>query len=339
MSAAAAPAAGAATSAPAPANGAASNSQAPAPGTTTPTPAPEAGKPTASAPKTEAQKIKLKLRSKKGETDREYTPAELERELQIAEHERGQRAQYLAEKKEFDDRMRRLSEDTDAFLEEAGFDFEAYTQRRTQRMEQLKAMSPEARENQALKEKLARIEEAEAKRAESERVAGEERKQQEFVQSNVRLYDAAMKLAGLKPSDPGAGSFLRNMAIVRELAHHSGEPDYSPEQMLAQTERFELKQFTDMAARLAKNETWRGRNAEGLQALARSLIPQLEGDALLNWLGKETAIRVTKALHAHTRTSPVPIIQEPPPVGVQTQTSAAAKPQRTEWDILDGLGG
>ena len=60
-------------------------------------PKPGSAKP--DAPLTPAQKIKLKLKLAGKEEEREYAPDELARQLQIAEHDKSQRAQHLKDRR------------------------------------------------------------------------------------------------------------------------------------------------------------------------------------------------------------------------------------------------
>lgn len=302
-------------------------------------PAPTDGKtPVAPKPLTPAQKIKLKLKGKNGEAEREYTPAELERELQIAEHERGSRAQHLKERQDFEARQRKLQEDPDAFFQEAGIDVEAIIEQRRVRAEQMKRLTPEQLKLHAAEEKLAKYEAEKAKADEAAKVAAEQAEHDSFVQGNAKLFRATMALAGLDKGSPfDKGSYLHSMGQVRQMALVAGEPDLTPEQLHAHTERFENTQFANTLARKLKNPEWCAKNAESLQAVARAVLPALEGDALLGFVGKENAIRFVKALNGKMRTSPTPIVQEPPPV--ETNGNTTVKPSgKTEWDIMDALG-
>jgi hypothetical protein len=62
-------------------------------------------------------------------------------------------------------------------------------------------------------------------------------------------------------------------------------------------------------------------------------------DAVLNWVDRQNALLITKALHAKTRSSPVPIVQEPPSVQPNQPAQTNGAQPKTEWDILDSLGG
>lgn len=319
--------------APAPTNGATSATTQPAPSTDSAPKPPAAGE-TAQAKPEAPWKAKRKLTIGGKEREIEYD----DRRLQILEHTLSQKAEFEKQQNEFQARMRKLQEDPDGFLDEAGFDFESYAARRAQRLEQMKALSPEQRKIQTLEEQLAKRQAEDQKRAEQEAQAAQEAEDRAFQEGNVKLYGETMRMAGLQPGKPGAASFLSNMATVRMMAHNNGEPDLTADQLLVHTERYENNLFKDMLSRKVADEGWRGRNGDGMQALAKAVLSTLDGEALIGWVGKDMATRIVKALHAKTRTSPVPIIQEPSPVAPAGQTQPSGAP-RTEWDILDALGG
>lgn len=328
MTATAAPAGGATPAPTAPANGATSTATEPAPGTTTPAKPPEQAQ---AKPSTTEQPWKAKRKLKIGGQEREIEYDD--RRLQILEHTASQKAEFERRQSEFDQRMRRLQDDPDGFLEESGFDVNAYLARQAQRAEQMKRLTPEQQENLTLKEQLQKIQQAQQKQAEEARVAAEQREHHEYVQQNVQRLGKAIELSGL----PRSGELVRLYAEVQEMAAHAGEPEMSPEQIVSAGERLMSRRLSSLL-KAAGNEGWRSRNAETLSELAKAILPALDGEALLSWVGRDNAMRVVKALHAKTRTSPVPIIQEPTPVQSTQQTQSNGVPVKTEWDILDGLG-
>lgn len=300
-------------------------------------PATDGKTPAQAAPKTPEQpwKAKRKLTIAGKEVEREYD----DRRLQILEHNESQRAQFLKDKADFDARQRRLMEDPDAFFQESGIDVEAILAARAERAQQLKTMSPEQRDNLALKEKLARFEAEKQQAAEQAKQQAEQQEHHQFVNGNAALFGQTMKLAGLDgASSFERGAFLASSVAVRQMALEAGQPDYTPEQLAAQVERYESKQFAHTLSRKVKNAEWRTKNAESVQEIMQALFPEsLEPAAALQLLGKSRAVAIVKAINGHLRTSPVPIIQEPTPQGVQPVGQAPRANERTEWDILDGL--
>lgn len=333
MTAVAAPAAGATSAPVAPSNGATSQAETPTSGSPKP---PATGEATQTKAPEQPWKVKRKLKVGGKEVEREYD----DRRLQILEHTASQKAETERQQAEFQARMRRLEEDPDGFFQEAGVDIEAILAARQQRAEQMKTLSPEQRELLAAREELNKLKTAQQKQAEQAQRYAEAREQTEFVQGNARLFGQTMKLAGIETGSAfDKGSYLASMSAVRRMALVNGEPDLTPEQLMAHTERFEQKQFANTVARKLKNPEWRAKNADALKELAAAVFPALEGDALTDFVGKANALRIVKAVHAKTRTSPVPVIQEPAPVGVQTHGAPPTGKLRDEWDVLDGLSG
>lgn len=321
--AAAAPAAAPSAAPAAPANG--------APKGATETPAVDP-KPNAAPaePKVEQPwKVKRKLKLNGQEIEREYD----DRRLQILEHTASRQSDIDARERALADRIRKLTEDPDSLFQEVGFDVNAYLAQQAARAEEMKKLSPEQQRIRELEDTLSKRELAEKRAAEQAEVQRKQREDTEFVQSNAKLYGDAMAAAGIKKGEPGAASFLSHMATVRHMAHVNGEPDMTADQLVAHTERFENRLFTDMLARKVANEGWRGRNGEGMQTLAKTVLSslaKLEGDALLSWIGSDNAKAVVKALHAKTRSSPVPIVQDTP----RAESPAAPTPAKgpTTWD-------
>lgn len=339
MTAAVAPVA-AAPASPAPTTGAAAPTSPTGDATAKPVDGAVSPKP-AAKPLTEAQKIKLRLQGKKGVQEREYTPAELERELQIAEHDRTQRAQFLEERKAYDARMKKLAESPDEFFQEAGIDVEQILAQRQQRAEQMKALSPEQQENLRLKEQLAKIQSDQKKAADAAEAQRVQQEDAEFVQGNARLFGETMRLVGLdKGSAFDRGSYLSSMTAVRQMALMKGEPDLTPEQLAHHTERFENMQWAKVAGRKLKNPEWVAKNGDDVKEMLNVMFPEDAAPELaLQLFGPKRLMAIVKAVHGKTRTSPVPIVQEPPPVAQSNGAPRPGAPTRDEWDVLDSLTG
>lgn len=332
--------AGAAPVAAAPASNGAAPSTPQTPAGNAPTPATADGKtPAQAAPKAPEQpwKARRKLTIAGKEVEREYD----DRRLQILEHNESQRAQFLKDKADFDARQRRLMEDPDAFFQESGIDVEAILAARAERAQQMKSMTPEQRRIAELEQTLAKQQQAEQQRQTQAKQQAEQQEHQEFVNGNAALFGRTMKLAGLDgASSFERGAFLASSVAVRQMALEAGQPDYTPEQLAVQVERYESKQFAHTLSRKVKNAEWRTKNAESVQEIMQALFPEnLEPAAALQLLGKSRAVALVKAINGHMRTSPVPLIQEPTPQGVQPVGQQQRQPERTEWDILDGLSG
>ncbi len=327
---AAAPAAGGSSGSAPVANGATSGTTAPAPGTESVPQTPAQGAPSATKPPTPEQPWKAKRKLKIGGKDEEIEYDD--RRLQILEHNMRRKAEIDAKEADLNDRFKRLQDDPDGLFAEAGFDVDRYLEQKAARKAQMERLTPEQQENLALKEKIAKFERDTQAKAEAERVAAEQAENQAFIQSNVQRLGEAIRLSGL----PRSGELLRLYSEVQEMAHHAGEPEMSAEQVAFHGERLMAKRMATLLASV-KNEGWRNRNGPAVKELIAATFPEdLPPDVALNLLGPKRAMAIVKALHAKTRTSPVPIIQEPAPVNGERPTPTNGT-QRSEWDILDGL--
>lgn len=332
MTATAAPAAGPTSAPAAPANGATSAASAPKNGAESTPQAPAPGAQSAAKPHP-PPRYKGKYRDGDKEVEYDLSPEEFAREVQRARHRERMHKDFESQRQEHESRLKRLQEDPDGFLEEAGFDVEGYLARRAERAEKLKALTPEQQEVMKLRDELAKRDALDKRRTQEAETQRQQAEHQALVQRNVQTLGQAMKLSGQKPS----GDLLRLYAEAQEMAVRAGEPELTPEQIVAAGERLEVKRLSKLTQRAVSDEAWRTRNAPLLSELAKAVLPQLQGKALLDFVGPQMVKNILVAQLEASRSSPAPIIQEPPPVApVQNSPSQNTKPV-TMWDIEDRL--
>lgn len=283
-------------------------------------------------PQEKAWRLKKKIKVNGKEHDVDMGEDDVVREIQKARHSETTRGEFDKKVAEFEARQRKLAEDPDAFFQENGIDLETILSERAKRAEQMKALSPEQQEMMRLRQEIQKRDVAEQKRQQTDAQRAEQQAQYELVQQTFNRIDSAIKLSGL----PRAPETLKLYAEVQELAEYAGEPEMSPQQIVAAGEKLLLQRLGSTLKVISTNEAWRGKNAEMLAELGKAVLPNLKGDALLTWLGPEMVKAVTAAAWAKTRGSPTPIIQEPPR-NAPTQNAQAA--QISQWDVMDKFGG
>lgn len=281
----------------------------------------ETGQPPAADPKPNAApaekapeqpwKVKRKLKIGGKEIEQEYD----DRRLQILEHTAAQKAEFERERSEFQTRLKKLTEAPDELFEELGFNVDDYIAQRAAQREQMAKLTPEQQEIANLKAQIAKREAAEAKAAETAKAEAQRQADVQYQMQNAKLYSDAMALAGIERGKPGSASFLSHAATVRHMAHINGEPDLTPDQLAAHVDRYESNLLNDAIARKISNEGWRAKNGDAIKALTRAIVTPLaksDPEGLLNALGVDMAKLIVGALHAKTRSSPTPIVQETP---------------------------
>lgn len=305
-------------------------------------PASEATKPAAGAPakpaETPSQKAeRIRLKGKFGGKDQELekTPDELVRDLQVLEGLRGERSKHLSERKTFEENLAAFQKNPAKFMKERGISLADLAKAEMAQEAELQAMTPEARRIRELEDQVAEHSRAETERVENEKVTAERTAHQSLVQETIQGFDAAIKLSGL----PRSGALLKLYAEVQEMAVHAGEPPLTPQQMVTHGERLTIQRVGDLLKASAANEAFRQRNAPQLADVAKLVLPQLEGDALLGFLGNDMVMKVTAAAYAkHRGGSKAPLVQEPVNDGSPRQPAPPSEKRQSEWDVMDRLG-
>lgn len=138
-------------------------------------------------------------------------------QLEQASHEKMKEAATL--KRQFQEFAKQAKENPDVFFEQFGIDADAYTEARLAKMLEQRAMSPEQREAQEMKEKLKHYEERDKKAKEAEE---NEKKTKEESRIQLQLdqeITEAFKSSGL-PKDP---FYVQLMAAQMLTAAKQGE--------------------------------------------------------------------------------------------------------------------
>lgn len=318
-----------ATSAPA-TNGAASPTQTPA--STAPAPA-KPGEQAQAPGETQAQKIqRLKLKLGKGK-EVEKTPEELERDLQVLEGLRSERGSFQKERDTFRADLEAFQKNPSEYLKKQGISLSELARQEAAREAELAKLTPEQQEIQRYKEEIARRDAAETERTQTEAQQRAAAEHTQLVTNTAKMLDGAIKASGL----PRSGMLLKLMADVMTLAEHKGEPYSTPEQVAQAGEKLALMQTGEILKAFTGNEGFRARNTQVLGEVFKMLVPQLQGKALLDFLGPKLVSHIGETALAALKSSAMPMIQETPraPDAAPQQNSG---PRRTEWDVMDALG-
>lgn len=309
------------------------------PGTITPgaPPAPSKVEATPGAPK-EAPKapeppkrFKAKAKFDGKEQDLDLDESEVVREIQKARHYDRTRPAFDKQVADFNARLEAIKADPLAFLSQRGIDLRQLSAEQQAREAELAKLSPEAREAAELREQLESMKSAETKRLEAEKVATAQAEHKQLVANTRNTLDAAIKLSGLKRS----GELLKLYADVMELAEHAGEPPLSPEQLVAHGEKLEAKRLKAGITRAMTDQAWRARNAPLMKELAQAILPALDGQELVDFVGRENAVKLAKAQLSIFRKNPIPVVAESRET--PTTPAAAKKPADAPLSVYEQL--
>lgn len=279
-------------------------------------------------------KAKAKFDGKEQELDLDET--DVVREIQKARHYDKTRPQFEQRVKDFEATLQQLQENPLAFLAERGVDLKGLAAQDLARESELAKLSPEARRVAELEQQIEQFKSAETKRAEAEQQAIQHREHQELVQNTVRTIDSAIKLSGLKRS----GELVKLYAEVMELAEHAGEPPMSAEQLVAAGEKLESKRFAANIKRAVADAAWRTRNAPLMKELAQVILPALDGQELIDFVGRDNAVKLARAQLAVYRKNPIPTVAETPsdekPPAAPVKTAESTQSMHAILDQLVG---
>lgn len=294
------------------------------------TPAPETPKPP------EPRRFKAKYKADGKEQELDLSEEDAVREIQKARHYDKTRPQHEQREREFNERMAKFEKDPLGFAREKGIDLAELGRQEAARQAELEALSPEARRAAEAEARAADLEgKLKARDAETAQ-ATERAEHQQLVQRTARKLDAAMKLSGRQRS----GEFLKDLGTVEEMAHRAGEPDLSPEQLVAATERLRTTRVADTIKADIADPKWRAQNPGVLKDIAKSLVGTLEGAELAQVFDPAALARISKAALAVYRKNPLPVVVEPsgtPPPAAKPVTPREERPSTSVWTMLDNL--
>lgn len=281
------------------------------------------------------RRFKAKAKFDGKDTDLDLEESEVVREIQKARHYDKTRPDFERKVKDFETREKALVEDPLGYLAERGVDLEQLAVAQAQRKAELAKLSPAEQRQAELEQQIEQMKSAETKRLEGEKTATAQREKFELVQSTVRTLDSAIKLSGQKRS----GELVKLYAEVMELAEHAGEPSLSPEQLVAAGERLEVKRLSAGIKRAATDAAWRQRNAPMMKELAQAILPTLDGQELIDFVGRDNAVKLARAQLQQYRKNPLPTVAESGN-GERTPSTPAIKPPEAPQSmhaLLDAL--
>lgn len=313
------------------------------PGTITPgaPPAAPKGEATPGAPK-EAPKapepprrFKAKAKFDGKEQDLDLEEGEVVREIQKARHYDRTRPAFDKQVAEFNAQLEAIKADPLAFLSQRGVDLRQLAIEQQSREAELAKLSPEARRAAELEQQIEQMKSAETKRVEAEAKQAEVREHQQLVAQTRGSLEAAIKLSGRQRS----GELLKNFAEVMELAVRAGEPPMSPEQLVSAVERLETTRFSSGIKRAVTDPAWRARNASVMKELAQAILPALDGQELVDFVGPANAVKLAKAQLAVFRKNPIPMVAESRQTPAAPATPRQGEESQSIFAQLDKLNG
>lgn len=298
-----------------------------------------AAAPAETAKPPEPRRFKAKYKADGREQELDLAEEDAVREIQKARHFDKTRGEFEQRERSLRQEIEAISKDPMGFLRKNGVDLRSIAAQEQAREAELAALSPEARRAAELEQRNQQLEEQIKQHGEQNKQAAAQAEHTKLVQSTARTLDNALKLSGRQRS----GELLKTYADVMEMAERAGEPPLSPEQLVAGAERLELQRVTGLAKRAATDPAWRARNAPAMSELAKAILPTLEGQELIDFIGKENGVRIAKAQLAQFRKNPIPVIAGAESQGGQPAPAPAARQQPRQsasvWQTLDKLAG
>lgn len=254
----------------------------------------------------EVKRFKTRIKDQGKEVEIDLEESDVGREIQKSRHYERTRGEFEKQRADFQKQIDQLKADPLAFLKQSGVDLRELAQQDAARAQELEKLTPEARRAAELEAEIQQLKGAEAKRLEAQQKEAEQAEHHQLVQGNLKTLGEAIKLSGRAKS----GELLRLFAEVQELAITNGEPELSAQQIVAHAERLESKRFAAGLKRAATDPAWRARNAPLMKELAQTILPALEGQELVDFVGKENAVKLAKAQLALYRKNPLPQVAE-----------------------------